>query len=517
MTKSKNVIPKKKPQKNVANFMIYFFFGLWTLVMLLIISVNLNAGFGFSSFIIGFLYVLTVIIVYAYRKKILDFLQRHQKLVILSCVLMIIAGVLLRLGLMFLESRFGIEDALTDTGVHWAGATQLVESGELNEEVGGYEKLFPYLTSYTGVLGLAMKIFGVSYKSVVIINTFYDVLAMVGLFLLFWLWKKNKKAGLIAAAVWAINPLQIIFCSMPMAIVATNTMVILAILLIYLLYKYGNKNLWLGLGLALLCGVSLAVGNIFRPIFVVFLIALIVFELYFVFRKKRRLLYTALECVVAILGYVSISFVWTNIIPSINPYYAKTSNDVGWSFYVGANYEENGKWSSEDSKIFFDEVLPSVGGDVTVAQDEIFSRGGERYFEMMANGRLLNHMFNKSSVLFADVDNSIYDFRYDFHIKDGTKAMLCYRVIQNIILLFYFSLVLVTGYFIYWIYKNKIDKYFDNNRMMLYIIITFVGLFAASMLVEVMNRYSLPFITLLTIIAVNALWDMKKCYNRIQR
>ena len=216
-----------------------------------------------------------------------------------------------------------------------------------------------------------------------------------------------------------------------------------------------------------------------------------------------------------VLGYVSISFVWTSVIPNINPYYVKTNNGAGWSFYVGANYEENGKWSLKDNSVFFGEVLPSVDSDVTAAQDEIFSRGGERYFEMMTNGKLVDHMFNKLSVLFADVDNSIYDFRYDFHIKKETKAMICYRVIQNIILLFYFSLVIVTCYFIYWIYKNKIDKYFDNNRMMLYIVITFVGLFAASTLVEVMNRYSLPFITLIVIVAVCALWDMKKCYNKV--
>ena len=319
-TKNGN-ISKLRRMCTFENIAIMFFW-LWSILMLLIVAVNLNAGLGFSSFIISLIYLILLILVVKFRKKILIFLKKHQKGTMIICAIMIIGGILLRFGLVLAENNFYVEPILSDTGVHWQGSAQLVETGQLNKDIGEYEGIFPYLTTYTGTLALAMNVFGVGFKAVVLSNTFFDIISMILIFMLFTLWKSNKKAGLMAATIWAINPLQIIFCSLPMAIVVTNTMILLVIFLAYLLFRYGREKLWLGLLLFGLCGINLAIGNAFRPLFTVFMIAIIIFELCLVIRKKVKVVHVALGVVMMLLGFGLTNNVLSNRISSINPYYA---------------------------------------------------------------------------------------------------------------------------------------------------------------------------------------------------
>ena len=173
---------------------------------------------------------------------------------------------------------------------------------------------------------------------------------------------------------------------------------------------------------------------------------------------------------------------------------------------MGANYETGGRWSANDRDVFFGQILESTNNDVQAAQKVIFLKGGERYIDMLTHGQLLDHMMNKTAVVFADVKNSIGDFRDDFQVEEQNDVR--YQVLLNIILIYYYSLVSVLVCFMIWAYKNKVKQYCAKNQFFVFAMITFVGLFAASMLVEVMNRYSLPFIAMLVIFAVNAIWDM---------
>lgn len=501
---------KLSKSEEVAKVLIYGFVGLWSIILLLIAAVILNDGLGFSSLIISFCFLLLVGAIIVLRNKIWNFIKRHQRVAMVICALAIIVGVLLRLSFVLVGDQFSVKSTLTDTGVHWGGATMLVEDGQLDETIGVYENFFPYLTSYTSLLGMMMKIFGVGYNTVVISNTVFDIIAMIIIFVLFLLWKKDKRAGLLAAAVWAINPLQIIFCSVPMAIVITNTLLLLVILLVYLLYNHDMKRKWLNLIVALICGIVLAIGNVFRPIFAVFLIAIIVTYLVLVLKKNIRIWSCAVGCAVLLMGYFLTGIMLQNIFSSVNPYFVKSDNNVGWSVFVGANYERSGRWSADDSNIFFGEVLESVNGDTAEAQDKILKMGFYRYHDLLLRGRLLDHTINKAAVLFSDVENSIGDFRDDFRVEEKPGAAVPYQIVQNLILIFYLSLVIVVGCFTVWMYRNGIMKYYERNKFILYLLVVFIGLFAVSLLVEVMNRYCLPFVALLIILTVNAVWDMGK-------
>ena len=87
-------------------------------------------------------------------------------------IILIIIGFLLRFSFILFKNRFFISTHLSDTGVHWYGSNQLVKNGSFNKQIGEYEKLYPYLFSYTGTLALSMSLFGTEYVSVLLLNTF---------------------------------------------------------------------------------------------------------------------------------------------------------------------------------------------------------------------------------------------------------------------------------------------------------------------------------------------------------
>lgn len=485
-------------RKKVDNFLVKFFVILGIIIFFVALICVANNGFGFNSFLLLVAFLVFLVFFVKKRKEILVFLKEHKKFVVILAIFLVVLGFILRGTFIFIQGDFKINSTLSDTGVHWYGATQLVENGNLGREIGEYEKLYPYLFSYTGTLALFMSVFGNSYGSVLILNIVCDVISCLLLYILFYKWKKRKLVGLLAATAWAINPLQIVFCGLPLAIVIVNMFLIMAITLIYLSINFKN-NLIKFLLFSLLAGGVVVTGNAFRPIFVVLLIAYILYWLTVVIKDRTKLKNAMLGCIAMIIGYLTIMGLPGILHQHFNQYFHGEKSHSGWSVFVGANYETKGVWNPDDRDYFFGPILvEQAKGDTDVASSIILKRAFLRYGEMVVSGKIFQHFANKITVLFGDVNNSIYDLPYVF---DFSSKNFLYRILQDLILIYYYFVIFIIGWHVVEVIRKK--KLNCDDPFRLFLVISLLGLFAASMLVEVMNRYSLPLITILLVFAID--------------
>ena len=454
--------------------------------------------------LVGF--VIAGIFAFMNRKKLVQFFKKNYRLFYIICFGLIVVSVVARLCFLFASDRFLIDLTLSDTGVQWYGAQQIVENGVFDQEIGDYESVYPYLSSYTVTLSLFMRLFGESQIAIVVSNLLFDLISCIAIYFLFLNWKKSKKKGLLAATLWAINPLEIAFCGLPLAIVLVNMFVILVITITYYCFRLKDKT-FLFVLLAILLGLLLAFGNALRPIFVVFLIAILLYGFYNIIKDKKCLKSTILGMACMCVVYFGAGLLPNVVHAHINPYYEGEKSSAAWSIFVGANYESHGKWSSGDRDVFFGPVLRGQAeGDIEKAQSIILKSGLTRYKDMVVEHKVISHFINKTGVLFGDVKNSIYDLPYAYNFSNNNKF---YKFLQDGILIYYYSILVVCLYCLCITIKRR-ELIKRQGTFGLFLVTLFIGLFFASLMVEVMNRYSLPFVAILFIIAMGLVFLEKK-------
>lgn len=495
---------KKNRALRIFLYLVFIVFGI---ILLLICANILNIGFSFSSVLFLVLLVGVIWVIVRKKRRIFLYFRTHKKVLWIICGVLIVLSVVARLMFLFIGDRINIGDVLSDTGVHWYGAQEIVENGVVGSEVGEYENIYPYLASYTTILSLAMNMFGKSVAAIIVSNLIFDVISCVALYLIFSNWKKSKYKGLLAATLWAINPLEIIFCSMPLAIVLVNMLMIVSIALVYFYFKLEKRKI-LFYVLAFAVGALLAIGNAFRPIFIVALIAVLLYSVALVLKGEKGTKPVVLGAIIMCVAYFIVGLLPSMTHARINPYYNGDRSSAAWSLYVGANYKTEGKWNSDDRDEFFGSVLEGQAkGDIKLAQTLIMKKGLARYKEMIFRWQVVPHFINKIGVLFGDVQNSIYDLPYVYNFSSENGF---YKILQDIILVYYYGLI---GVLIYCLISKKRGAKLILVKEMdfcLFLMILFVGLVVASLLVEVMNRYSLPLIVVFYIMTLGLALPNKK-------
>lgn len=465
----------KKAQKTIIDILCLLTF--FILITAFILSISGGLKLPFLAIIIAFL----VLFLINYKNQSLQLVKAllENKAVL---IIIVVLSILARLAPLILNLEYLCENNLSDTGVHYFGAQQLA-SGGLDTKIADYEKTFPYLYPYTLFLSTFYGIFGNINVSVVLSNIILDCLSGVFVYLLLTkLHPSSRRLGLI---LWSINPFSIVMCWLPMNIILVNC-IISAALLVGVSILDGKKLFW-----SALFGIIIFIGNLFRPIFTILLIALIIAMFcHNTLNMKRKV-----ACTLLVLLF---AFIPSTILNSIIK--EKYDDDIlgssgGWSFFVGSNYSTSGQWSREDSDYYFGNVAPKYE-KISDAQEAIKHEGFERY-KQMGLLKLINHAANKLSVLFSKIYTSIYDIRHVFGVSEES---LLYKLLTSLVGVFFSSLTFLA---IMYIQRNS-----NINHSSLYLYLSILGFTAAFLIVEVMNRYSSVYFALLIPLASITLTDL---------
>lgn len=427
------------------------------------------------------------VFLFQYRQAIIAFALRHKNQIRVATIAIIIISILLRLSPLVFNMEYIMPDNLNDVGVHYYGS-QMLSDGALDQKTIDYVKAFPYLFPYMAVLaGFNVICFGNTEVAILLSNLLFDIIG--GLFCYLLLKRtKSRLAPTIGIILWAINPMSIISCWFSMNLILIN-MLLMATLFIgcLLLESLRQKNIRRSYFFAAIFGIAILLGNSFRPLFTVLVIAMLICgSVQIIKTGAYRALLPAL---IIMLTFLIIPTIITNKLVEKHFHDDILSSSGGWSFYVGSNYATNGSWVSYDRDHFWGDVIPN-SDTFAEAQDEIKKQGVTRYLSL-SPVQFINHIANKIGVLFGDAVDSIYDIRQTFGIKQGS---ILHNILSSAVATFYVLLVVLSFIFI----TNNYKKLGDTTG---FVLLCFIGLVAAFLMVEVMNRYMMIFYPILIYVA----------------
>jgi 4-amino-4-deoxy-L-arabinose transferase-like glycosyltransferase len=458
----------------------------------------LNIRFSFITFntflVLGIiiLFIASAATIFYFRKNLATTLKKfyHSKTFLISLIVLSIVGVLARFAFIGLDYSYKTNDPKS----YYHNAISLVETGHLVEDDWydpHYVAFNPYIYNYIHLLKISMNIFGTNPASFIILNTFLDLIAAT---LIFFLAQKlkNRRFAIFAATLWLINPFSIVFCALPLPIVIVNTFLILCVFLVYFATKnHENSRNFLLINLAL--ALALGFGNLFRPFMIIVIVAIAILY-FFLFIKKPALKSAAIFIFSLIMLYIPIPVLNNISLQSVKNItgYSDISISSGWSMLLGSNLRYGGYWNDEDRALVA-EIENNQDLSVRETHRELTRLAKERYLSYSLS-ELSELFFKKSANLTQSPASAIWYEMYNYKAPN----------LQSF-------LTLVSGIFVYIILIAGLLLAFAIFRMKklplfpVFILLLFVGLFLSGLLVEVMNRYFVPFLTVFILFIIASL------------
>jgi hypothetical protein len=370
-----------------------------------------------------------------------------------------------------------------DPAAYYDAAKNFANSGNF----GGltyYLAIFPYLFSYSLLLGMAFKVLGVSVFTLVLLNTILDFCAAGLLYLIV----KNfsETASRYAFVLWIISPFNIIFSAISLPLIAVNCFILLSIYIVQLLVN--TTQIRRVIILSICAGLVFGFTNSFRPIMPVIIIAAAIYMLIISRNDLRRSVIALIFLITTYTIFNICNFSFNGFLVSLDPNSEGiqiSKNSGGWSFYVGSNYENSGTWNPVDATYFYGTVMPE-SDTFDQAQERIFQDGVDRY-KSYSPVKLGILAVKKSFILTGNSHNSIYNLSdYNFEFKGLSVVCAAYT----------YLLILLNLTFWYGTIKRK-----QNDDFINFLALCMIGLFLAFLFVEVANRYITPFFVFFVIIS----------------
>lgn len=450
---------------------LFLYFSLLCLILLL----NIRTGHAFRL-ALPFLAALLLLLWRweAFRCRMLNCIRGLRSLLGKRAVFvaLLILGLALRLLPVLMDFDWVLTDIQTDCGIHFFAALQMAEYGAMSDVNALYESVFPQLYPYSLGLALAYRLTGSISAAIMGSNILFDAISALAIY---GLMKRSGRQANVCVLLWWFNPVFIIMCWLPLAISVVNMLLVLCICCALALFSgfERGKN---GYGAAVLLGLLIFLGNLFRPMFYVVLIAVLIISMIYFLRMGHQRKKMSLCALLLLLFSLVPSKLYSTLHGDIQGFEIP-ENRIGWNFFVGANYDTKGRWNFEDHGYFFSQLYGEIG--YAEAQDRVLREGVERY-RAMGLTRILRHFINKTELLYANMSEIPFDVYYSFNLTMPFYATLCYLCSGG----YLFVLVLLS------LLSASMDKEKRREKGFLLCALTLVGLSMAYMLVEVMPRYS---------------------------
>ena len=462
---------------------IYIFF-ISIFLLLLILVFKSIVFYSFSTrniYNIVLIIFLILLILFLYKKNHIKLERIKFKYIFL---ILIFLGIGLRLLLLLNTYNYPQSDYQTFYENAIAVSTNI---DDINSR---YISIFPHIGGYIVFLGNIFKLFGSSYNVYIITNIIFDLIG--GIFLYKTLENlSSKKAGLIGLTIWMICPINIIWCAFCSPVIIFNSLLNVAFFITSLIIKCDSNNKKKFLTLNLILGFSLGIANIFRPIMIIYIIAIFIYYLYIlIFNNKNVLIYLFAFTLIFIPYFVVNNINNLSTTNLINE--EITSNSVGWNLYIGSNISSRGMWYKEAS-ILFREKSYNYSLSATDIQNYFMKLGLQRYEDNgLDNLKLLDSKFN---AFHERIGSYAYNSYFDIlNIKNSNIINLMVMLVTNS---FYYLLVIISIFSFKTLYNDKNSKY-------LICILFFMGVIISHLVMEASPRYMLPLLNVY--ILISALW-----------
>lgn len=430
--------------------------------------------------------IVISILMYLFGSKLKIKVKINKKILFILGIIFVLIGVGVRIFILNLNHA----EPYSDYSLFFNNASNFAQNNCFSSKY--YIALFPYLTSYIVLLGSFFKVVGISIKSAILLNIIFDIMAALLLFVTFR--KKFLNKAILLSVLYLINPISIMWCVAICPISIVNFFIVAALCV---LEKFEGKiegkvkNIIYNIFLGILLGIA----NQFRPIFVIFIIALVLYRIYIIlFEKDAKKIMMAVSILVLGIAYFVTGKLILSNMQKINPE-EKFATTQGWTIYLGANIESNGIWNLTDSMYFNAKMAGKTPQEVQIEmQKEAIERYKNNGFK--GNALLMKEKFKVltaysgeySSSAFASLEPELTGDRIDVCIKFISKLLFFLIVLSNIFVMF-----------------NKTEM---KNKI-LYMLLS-IGIVISHLLVEVSQRYSLHVYIVMIVFMVLYMQNFKK-------
>jgi len=346
-----------------------------------------------------------------------------------------------------------------------------IELAQGNKEFlhNNYFYKFPYNLPFTIYEALLYKIF----HSVFILKILNVIISTYILWLIYSIAKYafNEEVALIALFLSIIFPPFIYNTS-----VLSNQIIALALFLSGLFVFLKKKNIYL-------TGFLFALGHIFRPIGIVFIIPMLIFLIFeFILSTKKIDMQNIKSIILKILKFLGSYYITIIIIFSLID---KTGIPVKSMFYdpiphykflVGLNYKSNGYYNAED-------------GNLT-NQKNFKELADKKIKERLKDKKKLKTLFLKKIKFFWGL-NDFDIFWSKAGLSNKEKKKIPINFLYSLTLIIYQLLVIsIVLYLLYMLYSlSKHNEFLTINVFQYYLIIQFIILFVIYLFIEIQGRY----------------------------
>ena len=485
-------------------------------ILLLVIGwvICANLFFGINlprTAITIFLVIVFAVVARGFLKKRPQRLAKLKALVarkwfyILVMTVVAVVGTVARLS--FLQYEYS---PTYDPATFYYNAQSIAETGELRErafdtanaDIGDqiYFATYPYEMNYTGLLAISNLVFGGGLLSVIMLNLILDMVAGVLAFLIVRrLAPERKWLPVLAGAMVFLNPFNVVFSALSLPIVAVNTLILLVIYIVVRIVQKSpaNYKIWQLFALFAMLGIIMGIGNGFRPIFTVVLIAVVLLVAYLFIAKNIRGRSVMVSTAGAVVLMLVSFFATTQLNFAVVDHYAGmpvARNASGWALYVGSNIESSGKWGNQADIAVRHELWEKYPSDAQAVHDELTVLAKERYAKNGLMGNIGLYI-NKAFVAGGDQSSSMYNTSG----LAGYIHTLAYEITKEIAEVFILVLCVM-------IIINVVRNW-GRGSLAVWILLALIviGFFAGGLFVEVKNRYFTIFLPAMILLATYCL------------
>ena len=294
---------------------------------------NLIPKWGFI--IILSIYALSIFILYVFYKK--DYFSVKMQVSIILAIALV-----LRVLWLINSDTIVFSDFAT---MYEAGKNVL--NGDYSAFLGtAYIARFPHLTMMVLYFALMLKLFGEGLVALKIVNL---IMGIVSVYLIYKICTEvfsDKKLAILGGGIAAIFPPMVTYTG----IMATENLAIPCYLgAIYIFLRATKKEK--SVHLFILSGLLLSLGNLFRMVAVITLIAM---AIYIIIYEKKGMVFKAIDCTSIIVAFMALLIGTSSILQGLGvtqyPLW-KGAEPTSTNVLKGTNIKSVGMWNEEDAKI----------------------------------------------------------------------------------------------------------------------------------------------------------------------